>query len=188
MMIDYYRSSPDVRETDGAADTMRWLRAQGVIVALDTGFARAITDVIVDRFGWEGDAIDLTVSTDEVPRGRPYPDMLQQAMALAGVDDPARVAKVGDTPADLAEGTAARCGFVIGVTTGSHTRAELAACAHTHLVQSLRELTAILDDESPERAPGDLSVPLLFTPGPLTTSRAVKEAMLRDLGSRDAGF
>jgi 2-aminoethylphosphonate-pyruvate transaminase len=29
---------------------------------------------------------------------------------------------------------------------------------------------------------------LLFTPGPLTTSSAVKEAMLRDVGSRDAEF
>lgn len=29
---------------------------------------------------------------------------------------------------------------------------------------------------------------LLFTPGPLTTSTAVKQAMLRDLGSRDAEF
>jgi 2-aminoethylphosphonate-pyruvate transaminase len=29
---------------------------------------------------------------------------------------------------------------------------------------------------------------LLFTPGPLTTSRAVKEAMLHDVGSRDAEF
>lgn len=29
---------------------------------------------------------------------------------------------------------------------------------------------------------------LLFTPGPLTTSRGVKQAMLRDLGSRDAEF
>ena len=29
---------------------------------------------------------------------------------------------------------------------------------------------------------------LLFTPGPLTTSRGVKEALLRDLGSRDADF
>jgi len=29
---------------------------------------------------------------------------------------------------------------------------------------------------------------LLFTPGPLTTSRTVKQAMLRDLGSRDFGF
>jgi 2-aminoethylphosphonate-pyruvate transaminase len=29
---------------------------------------------------------------------------------------------------------------------------------------------------------------LLFTPGPLTTSRCVKEAMLRDMGSRDSDF
>ena len=29
---------------------------------------------------------------------------------------------------------------------------------------------------------------LLFTPGPLTTSATVKEAMLADLGSRDASF
>ena len=29
---------------------------------------------------------------------------------------------------------------------------------------------------------------LLFTPGPLTTSATVKEAMLHDLGSRDAAF
>lgn len=29
---------------------------------------------------------------------------------------------------------------------------------------------------------------ILFTPGPLTTSRTVKEAMLRDYGSRDFGF
>lgn len=29
---------------------------------------------------------------------------------------------------------------------------------------------------------------ILFTPGPLTTSRTVKEAMLRDLGSRDESF
>ena len=28
----------------------------------------------------------------------------------------------------------------------------------------------------------------LFTPGPLTTSMTVKEAMLRDLGSRDSEF
>ena len=35
------------------------------------------------------------------------------------------------------------------------------------------------------RTPGDK---LLFTPGPLTTSATVKQAMLRDLGSRDSEF
>jgi 2-aminoethylphosphonate-pyruvate transaminase len=189
MMIDYYRTSPDVRETYGAADVMRWLRSQGVVVVLDTGFARAVTNVIVQRLAWEGDAVDFTVSTDEVPRGRPHADMIERAMARAGVSDPARVAKIGDTPADLAEGTAAGCGFVVGVTRGSHTREELASCRHTHLIETLYELPRILDDDrAAERAPGDLSTPLLFTPGPLTTSLAVKRAMLRDLGSRDGEF
>jgi 2-aminoethylphosphonate-pyruvate transaminase len=187
-MIDYYRTSPQVRETRGAGDVLRWLRSQGVKVALDTGFARAITQVIVDRFGWQGDAVDLTISSDEVPRGRPHADMVERAMILAGVSERARVAKVGDTPADLAEGMAARCGFVIGITSGSHTREELSPVPHTHLIDSLLELPAILEDRVVERTPGDLSVPLLFTPGPLTTSYAVKEAMLRDLGSRDGEF
>ena len=33
-----------------------------------------------------------------------------------------------------------------------------------------------------------MDAPLLLTPGPLTTSRTVKEAMLRDWGSRDDSF
>ncbi len=188
MMIDYYRTSPDVRETDGAGETMRSLRADGVVVALDTGFASAITSVIVNRFGWLGDAIDFSVSTDDVPRGRPHPDMINHAMARAGVTDPKRVAKVGDTPADLAEGMAAGCGFVVGVTSGSHTHDELARWPHTHLIDTLRALPDLFRGDAREREPGDLCTPLLFTPGPLTTSTSVKQAMQRDLGSRDGEF
>jgi phosphonatase-like hydrolase len=143
-MIDHYRLDPTVRETDGAADVLRRLRSSGVKVALDTGFARAITDVVVERLDWGRGVVDVTVSADEVPRGRPYPDMVLRAMKLAGVADPSRVAKVGDTPADLLEGTAAGCGFVIGVTSGSHTQAELEPHPHTHLISSLRELLPIV--------------------------------------------
>jgi len=38
------------------------------------------------------------------------------------------------------------------------------------------------------RAPRDAQDKLLFTPGPLTTSRTVKQAALRDLDSRDYQF
>jgi len=38
------------------------------------------------------------------------------------------------------------------------------------------------------RAASETGDPLLLTPGPLTTSRSVKAAMLHDWGSRDAGF
>jgi 2-aminoethylphosphonate-pyruvate transaminase len=38
------------------------------------------------------------------------------------------------------------------------------------------------------RAVSDTGDPLLLTPGPLTTAKSVKSAMLHDWGSRDAGF
>ena len=40
----------------------------------------------------------------------------------------------------------------------------------------------------PAMARSETNDPLLLTPGPLTTSRSVKEAMLHDYGSRDASF
>ena len=46
--------------------------------------------------------IDAVVTSDEVPHGRPHPDMIRQLMQRLGVQDPLRVAKVGDTRADLA--------------------------------------------------------------------------------------
>ena len=156
MMIEHYRSGPGVREADGATDVMRQLRASGVKVALNTGFARAITDVVIERLGWSDDVVDVTVSSDEVPRGRPHPDMIHRAMHLSGVVDATRVAKVGDTPADLQEGTAAGCRFVIGVTSGSHTRSELEPHPHTHLITLLRELLPIVSSPSLARVAGAL--------------------------------
>ena len=63
--------------------------------------------------------IDVTVTSDEVKRGRPQPDMVFKAMQELGLKDAKRVAKVGDTPSDLEEGVNAGCGAVIGVTAGS---------------------------------------------------------------------
>jgi phosphoglycolate phosphatase-like HAD superfamily hydrolase len=65
-------------------------------------------------------------------------------MKLTGVADPKEVAKVGDTPSDLEEGTSAGCGLVIGVTNGTHRREQLAAYPHTHLIGSLKELPALV--------------------------------------------
>jgi 2-aminoethylphosphonate-pyruvate transaminase len=48
-----------------------------------------------------------------------------------------------------------------------------------------REESEAMEDNVGEAVGGDK---LLFTPGPLTTSPSVKQAMLRDLGSRDSEF
>ena len=144
-MIRYYEDDPAVRGTDGATAVFQRLHAAGVKVALDTGFSRDIADIILRRFGWVRDGlVDATVTSDEVARGRPFPDLVLRAMALTGVTDPRVVAKVGDTPADLREGEAAGCGVVVGVTSGSHTRDELLPWPHTHLIEHLDELPPIL--------------------------------------------
>jgi phosphonatase-like hydrolase len=144
LMRDHYQYDPMVRAARGAVETFGQLRQCGIHVALDTGFNRTIADVILRRLGWtRSDLIDVTVTSDEVARGRPYPDLIERAMALIGISSPFAVAKVGDTPADLHEGLAAGCACVIGITTGSHTRESLAAHPHTHLVESLAEVPAI---------------------------------------------
>ena len=145
----YYASGPDVREMEGASETFHTLQNAGIKVALDTGFSRDIVDVILQRLGWDtGDLLDATVASDEVPNGRPHPDMIYHAMKLVGMgtgaEDCKRVIKVGDTPSDLQEGTAAGCGLVVGVTNGSHTRDELARHPHTHLLASISELPSLL--------------------------------------------
>ncbi len=145
-MVEHYRDGQAVAEVPGASDVFRALRAAGVRVALNTGFSRQIASVLLERLGWAaGDTIDAVVTSDEVDAGRPAPDMIRLAMRRAGVSDPRRVAKVGDTPADLEEGDHAGCGRVIGVTaSGSHTRDQLRPHPHTDLIDSVADLPALL--------------------------------------------
>jgi phosphonatase-like hydrolase len=143
-MIAFYQTDPSVHEIAGAADVFRKLRTAGIKVGLDTGFTRDIAEVVLERLGWNQGVVDVTVTSDEVARGRPHPDMVVHAMRACGIDDAKQVAKVGDTPADLEEGTSAGCGMVVGVTAGSHTREELARCKHTHLIGTVAELPKVL--------------------------------------------
>jgi phosphonatase-like hydrolase len=138
-MIAHYQTHPSVREIEGTSLVFVKLREAGIKVALDTGFSRDIAHVVIERLGWRL-LIDGSVTSDEVPRGRPYPDMALALMEHFKITSPAQVAKVGDTPSDLQEGTAAGCGWVIGVCEGSHTQAELTAYPHTHLLPNLNHL------------------------------------------------
>jgi len=123
-MIDRYRHGPLVA-AEGAEPVFSALRRAGVRVALDTGFSRDILDAVIDRLGWAAGTIDFSIASDEVPHGRPHPDLIFRAMALAGTTDPGDVVKVGDTPSDMEQGLAAGCGRVVGVTYGTHTRDQL---------------------------------------------------------------
>lgn len=151
-MRTYYATDPAVREIPGATAVFAALRRAGIKVAVNTGFFRPITEVLLTRLGWRSPAvIDADVTSDEVPHGRPAPDMIHHLMTRLGIPDARRVAKVGDTRADLEEGINAGCGLVIGVTTGSSSREQLEACPHSHILQSVAEVPALLLPEAGSR-------------------------------------
>ena len=148
-MLRHYSTDPEIREVPGASATFAALRRASIKVALDTGFNREITEVLLRRLGWTGERspIDASVASDEVPHGRPQPDMIYHLMHKFGITNPCVVAKVGDTPVDLEEGTAAGCGMVIGVTQGTHTRDQLIYYPHTHLIESVARTAGALGIE-----------------------------------------
>jgi phosphonatase-like hydrolase len=145
-MKSHYESDPSVQEIEGTAMTFAILRKAGVKVAVNSGFSRDICTVLLRRLRWLGPPplIDASVASDEVPRGRPHPDMIRLLMKRFGLHDPVGVAKIGDTPVDLAEGTNAGCGLVVGVTSGTHTREELERHPHTHLVRSVADVPDLI--------------------------------------------
>ena len=127
----------------GAEDTFAFLRARGIKIATDTGFDSVIGGLIMERLDWPGRLIDLAVFSTDVARGRPAPYMIFHAMEHLGVLDVRRVIKIGDSPADLEEGTNAGCGEVIGVLSGAHTAATLGPVPHTRLIGSVADLPAL---------------------------------------------
>lgn len=130
----------------GAEDTLRWLRERRIRVAVTTGFDQSLQRVILRRLGWESGWLDAAVASDEVARGRPAPDMIQLAMTRTGVHVAERAAVVGDTVVDLEAGTNVGAGLVVGVLTGAHDRATLAAAPHSHIIDSVADLPALLEN------------------------------------------
>jgi phosphonatase-like hydrolase len=129
----------------GVPEALATLRANGVRVVLTTGFDRQITDPLLAAVDWAvGDQLDGVVCAPEVDGGRPKPFMIQRAMELTGVTDPAAVLAAGDTALDVLAGLAAGAGLVVGVLTGAQTRAELEAEGPTHILDGVRDIPALL--------------------------------------------
>jgi phosphonatase-like hydrolase len=144
-MISFYKHDASVGERDGVTETFRNLKAQGIKVAVDTGFDRQITQPLLARLGWiTNKLIDFSVTSDEVPNGRPYPDMIFEAMKHTGVKDVKKVVKVGDTVSDILEGNAAGCGLVVGVTSGSFTYSQLQDEKPDYLIHEVSEVLDLL--------------------------------------------
>lgn len=139
-MIRFYREDERVQPIEGAAEVFAMLQDNGVAVALDTGFDREITDIILQRLGWDSGVLDSTITADEVQNGRPAPDMIQALMSELRIASPNRVIKLGDTVSDMREGKAAGCGLVIGVLSGTDSEEALSAEKPDFVVSSIADL------------------------------------------------
>jgi phosphonatase-like hydrolase len=129
----------------GAEEVFARLKERGIRRALNTGFSKNITDVIMQRLAWVSEKVDFVISSSEVPAGRPAPYMIERLMQQAGVPDARQVIKVGDTEVDIREGQNAGCLHSIGITTGAFTRKALEAYEPDFIIDHLTELLPIID-------------------------------------------
>ena len=98
-MIDDYRR--DLPLIDGAVDAVRRL-ADRWPLALATSSNREVIDVVLDRMGVTS-LFRATVSSEEVARGKPAPDVYLEAARRLGVD-PARCVAIEDSSNGLRAG------------------------------------------------------------------------------------
>jgi phosphonatase-like hydrolase len=144
-MIHFYETNLSLRPLPFAEETFRLLKEQQIKVALNTGFTRVITDVILNRLNWvNSDLIDCVVTSDEVKEGRPEPYMIEAIMKALGINQSGQVMKVGDTEVDVAEGRKARCGKVVSITTGACTREQLQQFKPDYIIESLSEISLLI--------------------------------------------
>jgi phosphonatase-like hydrolase len=131
---------------DGAEDTLRALRSDGVKVCLITGFDSEVRQAVIECLGW-GSLVDLTLSPDATLRGRPFPDLIFHAMLRLQATGVQSVLVAGDTTNDLLSGFRAGARLNVGVLGGAHSHVELAQAPHTHLVAGIGQLMSAIRGE-----------------------------------------
>lgn len=123
----------------GVADALRILRARGVRIALNTGFYREVTDLLIELLGWK-DRVDAIVCGDDVPEGRPAPYMIHEAMRRTGVHSVHEVLVSGDTPSDVLAGRNSGARVVVAVTSGAHKAERLRREKPTFVLDGVHQL------------------------------------------------
>lgn len=139
------RQQPDHSEPlyPGAAESLRALEADGVLLAIATGKTRRGLDATLVHHGLTDRFVALKTA-DDGP-GKPHPHMLEEAMAEAGAV-PNSTIMIGDTIFDIEMAGNAQVRS-IGVSWGYHGPDELRAAGAAGVIDEfgeLAEMTAML--------------------------------------------
>jgi phosphonatase-like hydrolase len=152
ILENHYRTQ-EVRTVENCKEVFEQVRNKGVKIALTTGFYREVTNIILNRLGWDDGLneqfvqtgpgpIDCSISSDEVAFGRPAPYMIFKAMEKTQIFDTRKVINIGDTPSDLQSGHNARVGLNLGVSYGTHSYEQLSQLPHNHIIS---DISTVLD-------------------------------------------
>lgn len=157
ILENHYLTNP-VYPTEGCVQLFDYLHQKGIIIALTTGFYRKVANIILDKLGWgqslngnymnlqNKSGIHISVTPDEVHgEGRPYPNMIEYAMKLAGISDKSQVINIGDTPVDLLFGKNAGIRLALGVCNGTHNREQLSPYPNDGLIEKIADLIEIIE-------------------------------------------
>ncbi|AYF79526.1 HAD family phosphatase [Nocardia yunnanensis] len=94
----------------GAREALDMVRAAGIPMALVTNTKRSLAELGLDTLGREYFA--ATVCADEVPHGKPAPDLYLRAAELLGVA-PDNAVAIEDSPTGAAAAQAAGCALLV---------------------------------------------------------------------------
>lgn len=126
---------------EAGIDTLKRLHGQGYMLGLVTSATTA------KKFLTEAGVIDLfttIITPEEVEERKPHPAPVRLALEQLQIK-PNEAVMVGDLPADIRAAKAAGLLTTIGITHGFGTREMLEAAQADHIVDSLEELTKLLD-------------------------------------------
>ncbi|MCL1894091.1 MAG: 2-aminoethylphosphonate--pyruvate transaminase [Holophagaceae bacterium] len=190
---------------DGVLLVCKELRERGIKIGSTTGYTKEMMEVVADGATKQGYTPDCLVTADDVGSGRPYPFMIYRNMQNLGIYPPKCIIKVGDTVSDIKEGVNAgvwSVGVIVGSSEMGLTREEYSQLSDEqkmvltrkitktyfdagadYVINNMAELPALIDEINKGLVPY-----LLLTPGPLTTTKTVKNAMLRDWCTWDSDY
>lgn len=127
----------------GAGAALMRLREAGLVLGVATNDSTEAGRLTVEALGW-APRFRAVYGYDSVPRPKPAPDVVFAFAKLTGLS-PAEIAFVGDNRHDLETGRAAHAGLVVGVLSGTGTRAALAPLADV-ILASVADLPEWLED------------------------------------------
>lgn len=144
-MLEEAYTNLNVTTYEGVEELFKKLKSLDIKVVLNTGYDRRTAQSLLKKLGWEpGNQIDALITADDVVKGRPSSEMIDKAMKMFKIAEPAKVLKAGDSVIDIEEGKNAHCGWTVGVLTGAQTREQLATAEPTMILNSLSDLAEVL--------------------------------------------